>query len=41
VFGIAGVGTDADKQWWYAVNGEGKVRDLGKFNAVLSVSKTF
>src|SRR5512139_261558 len=32
VFGIAGVGTNADKQWWYAVNSEGKVRDLGKFN---------
>jgi hypothetical protein len=41
VFGLAGVGTNADKNWWYATNGDGKTRDLGKFNAVLSVSKTF
>ena len=41
VFSLAGVGTDADSEWWYASNGAGKVRELGKFNAVLSVTKTF
>jgi len=40
VFGLAASARDGDKQWWYAVNGEGKAR-LGKFNAVLVVSKTF
>ncbi len=41
ILSLAGVGTNADKDWWYASNGEGKIRDLGQFNAVLSVSKTF
>jgi uncharacterized protein (TIGR02001 family) len=41
VFSLAGIGTNANEQWWYASNGSGKVRDLGAFNAVLSVLKTF
>ena len=41
VVSLAGVGTDADSEWWYASNGAGTVRELGKFNAVLSVTKTF
>jgi uncharacterized protein (TIGR02001 family) len=41
VVALAGVGTNADSQWWYAVNGAGTVRELGKFNAVVSVTKTF
>jgi len=39
--GAAIVGTDADKKYWYAVNGEGKVREIGKAGLVLSVGKTF
>jgi len=41
VLGLAGVGTNANEQWWYAANGSGTVRDVGKFNAVLTVTKTF
>lgn len=35
------IGTNADKKYWYAVNGEGTVRDVGTFGLVLSVGKTF
>jgi uncharacterized protein (TIGR02001 family) len=35
------IGTNADKDYWYAVNGEGKVRETGKTGLVISVSKTF
>jgi uncharacterized protein (TIGR02001 family) len=35
------IGTDADKKYWYAVNGDGKVRDTGTFGLVLSIGKTF
>lgn len=35
------IGTDADKKYWYAVNGDGKVRDIGTVGLVLSIGKTF
>jgi uncharacterized protein (TIGR02001 family) len=41
LLGLALVGTNANKDYWYAVNGEGKVRELGAFNAVLSIGRTF
>jgi uncharacterized protein (TIGR02001 family) len=41
LFGAALVGTDADKAYWYAINGEGKVREVGTVGLVLSVGKTF
>jgi uncharacterized protein (TIGR02001 family) len=41
LLGAAFVGTDADKKYWYALNGEGKVREIGEPTVVLSVGKTF
>jgi hypothetical protein len=41
ILGAAIIGTNADSDYWYAVNGEGKVRDTGKTGLVISVSKTF
>ena len=41
LLGLALVGTNANKDYWYAVNDEGKVRELGAFNAVLSIGRTF
>lgn len=41
MLGAALVGTDADETYWYAVNGQGKVREVGEPTIVLSVSKTF
>ena len=35
------IGTDADKNYWYATNGAGKTREIGSFGLVLSVGKTF
>jgi uncharacterized protein (TIGR02001 family) len=41
LLGAAIIGTDADKNYWYAVNGTGKVREIGTTGLVLSVGKTF
>jgi uncharacterized protein (TIGR02001 family) len=41
LLGAALVGTDADEAYWYAVNGTGKVREVGEPTIVLSVGKTF
>ena len=41
ILGASIIGTDASKDYWYAVNGDGKVRETGKTGLVLSVSKTF
>jgi uncharacterized protein (TIGR02001 family) len=35
------IGTDADERYFFAVNGEGKVREVGKPGLVLSVGRTF
>jgi uncharacterized protein (TIGR02001 family) len=35
------IGTNADEKYWYAVNGQGKVRETGKPGLVLSVGRTF
>ena len=35
------IGTDANKDYWYAVNSTGKVREIGTTGLVLSVGKTF
>jgi uncharacterized protein (TIGR02001 family) len=41
LLGASIIGTDADKQWWYATNGTGKNREIGSAGLVLSVGKTF
>jgi uncharacterized protein (TIGR02001 family) len=41
MLGAALVGTDADKQWWYASNSAGKYKDIGETTIVLSIGKTF
>jgi uncharacterized protein (TIGR02001 family) len=41
ILGASIIGTDASKDYWYAVNGDGKVRETGKTGLVLSVTKTF
>jgi uncharacterized protein (TIGR02001 family) len=39
--GLALITTNADQNYWKAVNGAGDTKELGKATAVLSVSKTF
>jgi uncharacterized protein (TIGR02001 family) len=41
LLGAAIVGTNADKDYWYASNGEGKVREIGTAGLVLSLGRTF
>jgi uncharacterized protein (TIGR02001 family) len=41
LLGASIIGTDANKDYWYAVNGEGKVREIGTTGLVLTVGKTF
>jgi len=43
LLGAALVGSDADKKYWYATNGEDppKVKEIGEPTIVLTVSKTF
>ncbi len=41
LLGASIIGTDADKNYWYASNSDGKVRDIGTTGLVLSVGRTF
>jgi uncharacterized protein (TIGR02001 family) len=41
LLGASIIGTDANKDYWYATNGTGKVREIGTTGLVLSVGKTF
>jgi uncharacterized protein (TIGR02001 family) len=41
LLGASIIGTDANKDYWYAVNGEGKVREIGTTGLVLTVGRTF
>jgi uncharacterized protein (TIGR02001 family) len=41
LLGASIIGTDADKDYWYAVNGEGKVKEIGTAGLVLTIGKTF
>ncbi len=41
LLGAAIIGTNAKNEWWYATNGDGKTRDLGAVNLVLSLGRTF
>ena len=41
LLGASIIGTDADKNYWYASNSDGKVRDIGTTGLVISVGKTF
>jgi uncharacterized protein (TIGR02001 family) len=41
LLGASIIGTDANKDYWYAVNGPGKIREIGSTGLVLSVGKTF
>jgi uncharacterized protein (TIGR02001 family) len=41
LLGASIIGTDANKDYWYATNGTGKIREIGTTGLVLSVGKTF
>jgi uncharacterized protein (TIGR02001 family) len=41
LLGASIIGTDADKQFWYATNGTGKNREIGTTGLILSIGKTF
>jgi uncharacterized protein (TIGR02001 family) len=41
ILGASIIGTNADKDYWYAVNSSGTVRETGKTALVISVGKTF
>jgi uncharacterized protein (TIGR02001 family) len=41
LLGASIIGTDANKDYWYATNGTGKIREIGTAGLVLSIGKTF
>lgn len=41
LLGASIIGTDADKDYWYATNGTGKIREIGTAGLILSIGKTF
>jgi uncharacterized protein (TIGR02001 family) len=41
LLGASIIGTDADKDYWYATNGTGKNREIGTAGLILSIGKTF
>jgi len=41
LLGASIIGTDANKNYWYAVNGQGKVKEIGTAGLIVSIGRTF